>query len=126
MGDVVRASQDVRSWMYTRNSDSESLDVLPALAELPNLTVYLPVDADNLAAARYARKRNPWVHWAYLAETFADGRADLADLPGKRYPCPENSRRIPLISDKSSACIHCGICPSGRGDVVFSIAKRAG
>ncbi|MGY1709137.1 hypothetical protein ACI8AC_06455 [Geodermatophilus sp. SYSU D00758] len=122
--DVVRASPDIRFWVYTRSFDPASLDVLPVLAGLPNLTVYLSVDPDNLAAASAAKQRNPWVHWAYLAETFADGRADLAELPGKRYPCPENGKRIPLISEKGSACIRCGICPSGRGDVVFSIAKR--
>ena len=107
--------------MYTRSFDPERLDVLPVLA---NLTVDLSVDPDNLTAAKAARRRCPWVHWAYLAETFADGRADLADLPGKRYPCPENGRRLPLITEKGSACIRCGVCPSGRGDVVFSIAKR--
>jgi hypothetical protein len=122
--DVIRACPDVRFWVYTRSFDPSALDVLPVLADLPNLSVYLSVDPDNLAVAKEARRRNPWVRWAYLAETFADGRADLAALPGKRYPCPENGRRIPLISEKGSACIRCGVCPSGRGDVVFSIAKR--
>ena len=122
--DVIRATSDVHFWVYTRSFDPEALDVLPALTGLSNLSVYLSVDPDNLQAAKAARRRHPWVHWAYLAETFASGRADLADLPGKRYPCPENGHRIPLISQKGSACIRCGICPSGRGDVVFSIAKR--
>src|SRR5687768_6071074 len=96
--DVIRACPDVRFWVYTRSFDPSALDVLPVLADLPNLSVYLSVDPDNLAAAKEARRRNSWVRWAYLAETFADGRADLATLPGKRYPCPENGRRIPLIS----------------------------
>ncbi len=122
--DVIRASTDVRFWVYTRSFDPAALDVLPALAGLSNLTVYLSVDPDNLQAAKDARQRHPWVHWAYLAETFAQGRADLVDLAGKRYPCPENGRRIPLISEKGSACIRCGVCPGGRGDVVFSIVKK--
>ncbi|MDB5513025.1 MAG: hypothetical protein JWR08_2508 [Enterovirga sp.] len=122
--EVIRADPDIRFWVYTRSFDPERLDVLPVLAGLANLTVYLSVDPDNLTAAKAARRRCPWVHWAYLAETFADGRADLADLPGKRYPCPENGRRLPLITEKGSACIRCGVCPCGRGDVVFSIAKR--
>ncbi len=122
--DVVRHSPDVHFWVYTRSFDPEALDVLPALLGLSNLSVYLSVDPDNLEAAKAARRRQPWVHWAYLAETFSSGRADLADLAGKRYPCPENGRRIPLISEKGSACIRCGICPSGRGDVIFSIAKK--
>jgi hypothetical protein len=122
--DVIRASPDIRFWVYTRSFDPASLDVIPALIGLANLSLYLSVDPDNLEAAKAARRRHPWVRWAYLAETFADGRQDLAGQPGKRYPCPENGRRIPLISEKGSACIRCGICPSGRGDVVFSIAKR--
>jgi Gene product 88 len=122
--DVIRTSPDIRFWVYTRSFDPARLDVLPALKGLPNLTVYLSVDSDNLAVAKAARKQHPWVRWAYLAEDFATGRADLVDVPGKRYPCPENGKRIPLISEKGSACIRCGVCPSGRGDVVFSITKR--
>lgn len=122
--DVIRANPDIRFWVYTRSFDPATLDVLPALRDLPNLTVFLSVDPDNIAAAAQARKRNPWVRWAYLAETLASGRADLAAVPGKRYPCPEEGGRIPLISARGSACIRCGICPSGRGDVIFSIAKR--
>jgi hypothetical protein len=122
--DVIGANPDIRFWVYTRSFNPATLDVLPALRGLPNLTVYLSVDSDNITAAQEATRRDPWVHWAYLAETFAGGEADLANLPVKRYPCPENGGRIPLISAKGSACIRCGICPSGRGDVVFSIAKR--
>jgi hypothetical protein len=122
--DVVRTNQDIRFWVYTRSFDPATLDVLPAFAGISNLSLYLSVDPDNLAVAKDARRRHSWARWAYLAETFADGRAELADLPGKRYPCPENGKKIPLITQKGSACIRCGICPSGRGDVVFSTAKR--
>src|SRR4051794_36073178 len=51
---VVRASPDVRFWVYTRSFDPAALDVLPVLADLPNLTVYLSVDPDNLRAAKEA------------------------------------------------------------------------
>jgi hypothetical protein len=122
--DVIRTNPDIRFWVYTRSFDPASLDVLPALGGLANLTVYLSVDQDNLAVAKQARRRHPWARWAYLAQTFDDGRADLVGLEGRRYPCPENGGRIALISGKGSACIRCGICPSGRGDVIFSIAKR--
>src|SRR3954447_3534972 len=80
--DVIRSNQDIPFWVYTRSFDPASLDVLPALTRLSNLSLYLSVDPDNLAAAKGARQRHPWVRWAYLAETFADGRADLATLPG--------------------------------------------
>lgn len=122
---VCRAFPDVSFWVYTR-SFTTSLDVLPALAGLGNLSLYLSVDRDNVGDAVEARKRHPWVKWAWLADTFAEGREELAEVgaEGRRYNCPENGGRIPLISTKGSACITCGICPDGRGDVVFSIRKR--
>ncbi|MGY1601678.1 GP88 family protein [Geodermatophilus sp. SYSU D00815] len=122
--DTIRANADIRFWVYTRSFDPARLDVLQALAGLPNLTLYLSVDPDNVHAAKAARDRHPWAHWAYLAETFASGEHVLASVSGKRYPCPENGGRIPLITEKGSACIRCGVCLDGRGDVVFSSTKR--
>ncbi|MGY1684425.1 hypothetical protein ACI8AK_02430 [Geodermatophilus sp. SYSU D00867] len=121
---TIRENPDVRFWVYTRSFDPETLDVLPALTDLPNLTLYLSIDADNRPAAEAALSRHPWVHCAYLAETFASGATDLADASRKHYPCPENGGRIPLITEKGSACIRCGVCLEGRGDVVFSFTKR--
>ncbi|MGY1858073.1 GP88 family protein [Modestobacter sp. SYSU DS0290] len=122
--DTVRDNPDIRFWVYTRSFDPAALDVVPALSGLPNLTLYLSVDQDNRPAAEQARLRHPWVLWAYLAETFADGEAALTDVSVKRYPCPENGGRIPLISTRGSACIRCGICLDGRGDVLFSSKRR--
>lgn len=121
--DVIRTTADVRYWVYTR-SFSGAVDVLPVLAGLPNLTLYLSVDSENLAAAKAARKRNPWALWAYLGDTFTDAREATAGVSGKAYPCPENGGRLPLITAAGSACGRCGICPTGRGDVLFSIGKR--
>lgn len=123
---VMRAFPEVSFWVYTRSFHTADgcVDVLPTLKGLPNLSLYLSVDPVNLPHAVGARKRHPWARWAYLADTFADGREDLADYEGKRFPCPENGGRIPLISEKGSACIRCGICPDARGDVIFSIRKR--
>lgn len=124
---VIAANPDVTFWVYTRSFDPATLDVLPVFASMPtrdNLSLYLSVDSANVAAAVAARKRHPWARWAWLAETFADGMADMPATDGKRYPCPENGGRIPLIDTKGSACIKCGICVDGRGDVVFSIRKR--
>lgn len=122
--DAVRSNPEVRFWVYTRSFDPATLDVLPALADLPNLTLYLSVDSENRSAAEDARRRHPWVLWAYLAETFASGEEALTGDPHKRYPCPENGGRIPLITAQGSACLRCGICLSGRGDVVFSTRRR--
>lgn len=123
---VIAGAPDVRFWVYTRSFHTEgtAIDVLPLLADLPNLTLYLSVDSANVTQAAQARKRHPWALWAYLADTFADGREDLADLPGKRFPCPENGGRIALIEKKGSACVRCGICVDGRGDVLFSVKKK--
>ncbi|WP_457026980.1 GP88 family protein [Geodermatophilus sp. SYSU D01119] len=53
--DVIRAALDIRFWAYTRSFDPAALDVLPVLADLPNLSIYLSVDPDNLEAAKRAR-----------------------------------------------------------------------
>lgn len=123
---VIEANRDIKFWVYTR-SFTDALNVLPVFDGMDNranLSLYLSVDTDNLAAAKAARKAYAWTLWAYLAETFQAGRDDLSGLEGKRYPCPENGGRINLIDEKGSACIKCGICPDGRGDVLFSIRKR--
>lgn len=123
---VITDSPDIHFWVYTR-SFTGTVDVLPvfdAMADRSNLSLYLSADRANVADAVAARKRHPWARWAWLAETFADGMADMPADGGKRYACPENGGRIPLISDKGSACIRCGICPDARGDVVFAIRKR--
>lgn len=123
---VIRANPTVRFWVYTR-SFTDALNVLPVFdgIERGNLAFYLSVDKDNLSDAKAARKVYPWAKWAYLAPTFAEGNDDLgAMVEGKRYDCPENAKRLPLITEKGSACIRCGVCPSARGDVVFSSGKK--
>lgn len=116
---VIAANPEVRFWIYTR-----SFEYVPILAGLPNLSLYLSVDSANRADAIACRVRNPWAQVAWLDETFADGRASIPVSDSRVYPCPENAGRIPLVSEKGSACMRCGICPDGRGDVLFSIRKR--
>lgn len=120
---VIADTPDVHYWVYTR-SFTGRVNVLPVLAGLDNLTVYLSVDRVNVRDAVKARRRNPWVLWAWLSETFAEGRAEMPRGTGKRYACPENGGRLELITPEGSACMRCGICPDGRGDVLFSISKR--
>jgi len=123
--EVIVCNPDVNFWVYTR-SFTDALNVLPVFDSIDrtNLSLYLSVDSVNLSAAKIARKDFPWVKWAYLAETFADGKRDIADISTKLYPCPENGGRIELINTKGSACIRCGICVKGRGDVLFASRKR--
>lgn len=117
---TIARNPQIRFWVYTR-----SFAFVPLLAGLDNLTTYLSVDRDNMSAAVECRKTNPFVKWAWLAETFAEGRAQMPVIPQqKSYPCPENDRRVPLISTKGSACVRCGICIDGRGDVLFASKKR--
>lgn len=122
---VIAANPEVTFWVYTRSfvEGANYLDIFDEMTDRDNLALYLSVDRANVTEATRMRKAFPWVRWAWLAETFADGREEM---PGdsKRYNCPENGGRIPLISTKGSACIACGICPDGRGDVLFSIRKR--
>jgi hypothetical protein len=116
---TIRMYPDVQFWVYTR-----SFEFVPLLSDLPNLTTYLSVDSDNIAKAIVCRKANPFVRWAWLADTFAEGREQMPVTESKVYPCPENAKRIPLISEKGSACVRCGICVDGRGDVLFAVKKR--
>jgi hypothetical protein len=124
---VIEANRDITFWVYTRSFNDDTLNVLPifdSMTDRSNLSLYLSVDNANVGAAGQARKLYTWALWAYLAETFAAGRDDLSAHEGKRYNCPENGGRIKLIDEKGSACIKCGICVAGRGDVIFSIRKR--
>jgi hypothetical protein len=121
--EVVEYFPHVRFWVYTRSFTNE-LNVLPILTGLPNLTVYLSADPVNIDLANARAAEYPGVFIATVADTFAEAKATLIDTSRKSYPCPENGKRIPLISDKGSACIRCGICVKGRGDVLFSVKKR--
>jgi Gene product 88 len=120
---VIRETPDVRYWVYTRSFDS-NVNVIDILAGIPNLTLYLSADKDNIDLANKVAGEFPGVFIATVADTFAEAKETIVDSARKTYPCPENAKRIPLISTKGSACIACGICPAGRGDVLFSVGKK--
>lgn len=120
---VCKAFPEVQFWVYTR-SFTETLNVIPQIYGIDNLTVYLSVDSDNLTDAKIVRKAFPDVRWAWLANDFESGNAEMPVTESKRYNCPENKGSIPLIDAKGSACVRCGICVTGRGDVVFSVSKK--
>jgi hypothetical protein len=121
--EVVEYFPQVRFWVYTR-SFTEDINVLPIITGLPNLTVYLSADPVNIDLANARAAEYPGVFIATVADTFAEAKATIVDTARKTYNCPENGKRIPLISDKGSACIRCGICVKGRGDVLFSVKKK--
>lgn len=120
---VILQYPEVNFWVYTR-SFTGPVQVIDILAGIPNLTVYLSADPVNIARANEVAAQYPGVFIATVADTFAEARETITDSSRKTYPCPENGKRIPLISEKGSACLRCGICPQGRGDVLFSVKKR--
>lgn len=115
---VIREFSGVNFWAYTR-----TFSVVDILSDIPNLTLYLSADVDNMVEAVKVAEEYPAVFLATVADTFAMAREAIPS-GRKAYDCPENGKRIPLISEKGSACIRCGICPSGRGDVLFSVLKK--
>lgn len=120
---VVKLFPDVQFWVYTR-SFTEDCFVIDLISGIDNLTVYLSADPVNIDLANDTAASYPGVFIATVADTFAEAKETIIDSARKSYNCPENGKRIPLISTKGSACIACGICPSGRGDVLFSVKKR--
>jgi Gene product 88 len=112
---VVSRRQNIKFWVYTR-----TVDAAIALRNLPNLSLYFSTDSDNYESGQ-ALNRQYGIKLAMLGNTFADGR-QLSDQ--KSVNCPENARKIPLISTGGSACDLCSLCVDGRRSVVFSISKR--
>lgn len=125
---VIENSKDINFWVYSRSFDGATLNVLPVFDAISrdNLSFFLSVDRANMAVAKVARKEYNWAKWAFLSNSFAEGQdeMDSEGISGKRYNCPEIGGRIPLIDKKGAACIRCNLCPSGKGDIVFSITKK--
>lgn len=120
---VILTFPDVQFWVYTR-SFTDEMNVLPIITGPKNLTVYLSADPVNIALANARAAEYPGVYIATVADTFDEARDTIVDTARKTYPCPENGKRIPLIDKRGSACVRCGICVQGRGDVLFSVKKR--
>ena len=120
---IVLTFTDIQFWVYTR-SFQDDLNVLPFIAGIPNLHVYLSADPVNIALANQRAAEYPGVNIATVADTFAIAKDTILDNSRKTYNCPENKGSIPLIDVKGSACVRCSICVTGRGDVLFSIQKK--
>ena len=109
----------VRLWVYTR-----SVFAVHILLGLENLGLYFSTDSDNYETATDL-SREPGVMLAYLANPFEEGKAGLREAIGKTgVPCPENNRKLPMISTKGSACVTCGQCIFNRNDILFSATKK--
>lgn len=119
---------EVKFWAYTR-SFVGPVDVVPILADIENLALYLSADEYNIDAALDTVATFPTVLLALCAEDYASGRRLAPDSDA--IPCPENNNRIPLMGpDKKEpgngigACVTCRLCPDSRRDILFSTSHK--
>lgn len=118
---VIASHGDVQFWVYTRVA---SAVVALHKADLPNLSLYFSADDANFPVAEMLR-RTYGIRLAYLAENFQTGQARMKALTGRPgAKCPENAKRLALITTEGSACVRCGLCVWGKADVVFSRTKK--
>jgi hypothetical protein len=116
---VIRLNPDVQFWAYTRSDFA-----VPILIDIENLALYFSADSANKVLA-WELKRKYGVKLAYLAKDFATGKSDFNEQQEKSaIPCPENNRKIPMISEKGSACVTCSQCVFARNDILFSASKK--
>lgn len=116
---VIRMNPDVQFWVYTRSDFA-----VPILTGIPNLALYFSADSANKTLA-WEMKRKYGVKLAYLAKDFATGKSDFNEQQEKSaVPCPENNKKLPLISEKGSACVVCSQCVFARNDILFSASKK--
>ena len=116
---VIMDYRDVQFWVYTRVESAALM-----LKDQPNLSLYYSTDSENKSTGIKLKTENG-IKLAYLAKNFAEGQADMKELtnrPGAK--CPENAKRIPLISNAGSACVSCSLCVYSKSDIVFSASKK--
>ena len=119
--DVVRAFPAVQFWLYTRSSASA---VAIHKASLENVSLYFSADRVNAPIAQML-SRTYGIRVAMLGSTFQEARAALEEATGSAgKACPENGKRLALISPKGSACARCKLCIYGRADIAFSITGK--
>lgn len=117
---VVKRNPSVHFWAYTR-SFLPGCNVVDILADIPNLTLYLSVDVDNIEWAKVITAEWPSVKVATLTDT-ADQGAEmmLSFRERKGGACPEVMGRIPLITPEGGACVSCSLCVFGKADIRFA------
>ena len=116
---VIQNNPDVQFWVYTRVAS-----VVPILKDLPNLSLYFSTDDENFEVAKQL-KIDHNTRLAYLGKTFEVTETKMKELVGKvGAKCPENAKRIPLISQAGSACVSCSLCVFNKADIRFSASKK--
>lgn len=119
---VIAHNPDVAFWTYTR-SFVGVLNVVPALAGLENLALYLSVDEHNWRAAHEVAETYD-VRLALCGDDFRSARELGFDDGSKPIVCPENKGTLPLMNDKGrGACAECRLCIVGNRDIIFAASK---
>lgn len=111
--ETIQNHPNTRFWVYTRVYTAAAM-----LQGLDNLSLYFSADKDNLTTARAAQDIG--IKIAYVGRTFAEGKEVFV----RSTKCPENNKALPLISERGSACVACGLCIDERKNVLFSTSKR--
>jgi ferredoxin len=116
---IILNNTSIQFWVYTRVKSAALM-----LQGIDNLSLYYSTDSENKDTG-IDLKLNHGIRLAYLAKNFAIGQADMKELTNKPgAKCPENLKAIPLISQKGSACVSCGLCVYSKADIVFSATKK--
>jgi hypothetical protein len=116
---VIIKHSDVQFWAYTRSDFA-----VPILQGISNLGLFFSTDDDNRELGKEL-KATYGVKLAFLAKTFAIGREGMLSIqPKSAVPCPENNGKLPMISEKGSACVTCSQCVFARNDILFSATKK--
>lgn len=113
---IVEKNDDIEFWVYTR------VESAAHIMHNTRATLYFSGDAYNEDACE--RMIDAGINIAYVHETFDDGRDAMQRLNIRAVKCPENNKKIPLISDSSSACGACRVCIEGRNNVLFAVQKN--
>src|SRR6478752_2913960 len=117
---VIRNNPSVHFWAYTR-SFIPGANVVDILADIPNLTLYLSVDADNLEWAKVITAEYNSVKVATLTDTADEGSEMMLEFRERKGgACPEVMGRIPLITPEGGACVSCSLCVFGKADIRFA------
>lgn len=131
---VIAENPDIRFWAYTRSIHA-GCNVVPILAGLENLALYISTDAENAGRAAEVLAEHPDVQVAACGETWADTEEILATVDRTAPKCPELTGRLPLVvaadgrrstplnvgENGRGACDACGLCINGRAGVRFAI-----
>jgi hypothetical protein len=116
---VIEEQPDIQFWVYTRVKSAALI-----LKDIANLSLYYSTDSENKETG-ISLKTVHGIKLAYLAKNFANGQSDMKALTSKPgAKCPENAKRIPLISTTGSACVSCRLCVYSKSDIVFSASKK--